>query len=221
MNGPHDLGGQMGHGPINREANEPLFHAEWERRAFAITLAAGATGSWTIDQSRHARERLAPATYLGSSYYKIWALALETLLTDVDLVSPEELMTGHALEPSKPVKRVLEKDAVANALSKGGPADRPSTSAPLYKPGDHVLTLNDHPTGHTRLPRYAKGRPGVIEAVQGFHVYPDSNAHGRGEKPQWLYNVSFSGTDLWGPNADPTLVVQLDLWESYLEPVQS
>ncbi|WP_350335927.1 nitrile hydratase subunit beta [Coralliovum pocilloporae] len=220
MNGPHDLGGQMGHGPINPEADEPLFHSEWERRAFAVTLAVGATGSWTLDQSRHARENLPPTTYLSSSYYRIWTLALEKLLTDVDLVSRDELDAGESLRDGRTVKRVLQKDAVEETLSKGGPVDRPQTSAPLFKPGDRIRTINDHPTGHTRLPRYAKGRPGIISAINGFHVFPDTNAHGGGEKPQWLYNVSFSGEDLWGRDAEPGLTIQLDLWEAYLEPVE-
>jgi nitrile hydratase len=75
-----------------------------------------------------------------------------------------------------------------------------------------------HPRGHTRLPRYARDREGVIEIVHGTHVFPDTNAHGEGENPQWLYTVRFSGAELWGEEADPTLVVSVDAWESYLEP---
>ncbi len=77
MNGPHDLGGQMGFGPVAPEKDEPCFHAEWEKRALGLTLSSGAFGAWTIDESRHARENIPPADYLSASYYEIWTRALE------------------------------------------------------------------------------------------------------------------------------------------------
>ena len=91
MNGGQDLGGMHGFGPIAPEADEPVFHAEWERRAFALTLAMGARGEWNLDQSRHARESMPPARYLNASYYEIWLYGLETLLAERGLVSPQEL----------------------------------------------------------------------------------------------------------------------------------
>jgi nitrile hydratase len=218
MNGVQDLGGMMGFGPVNPEADEPLFHAPWERRVLGLTVALGAAGKWTIDMSRHARESLPPAEYLASSYYEIWAKGVERLAVKAGLVSPEELRLGRALTPPAPVKRIVTAAEVPAVLARGGPADRPATQPARFRVGDRVRTRNMHPRGHTRLPRYARDREGVIEIVHGTHVFPDTNAHGEGENPQWLYTVRFSGAELWGEEADPTLVVSVDAWESYLEP---
>ncbi len=218
MNGAQDLGGMMGFGPIDPEKDEPWFHAAWERRAMGVTIAMGATGTWNIDMSRHARESLPPAEYLSASYYEIWTKGVEKLVVKTGLVSPEELRLGKALTPPAPIRRVLRAEDVPAVLARGGPADRESGAPARFKVGDWVRTRNMHPTGHTRLPRYARGRDGVIERVHGTHVFPDTNARGEGENPQWLYTVRFSGREIWGEEADPTLVVSVDAWESYLEP---
>jgi nitrile hydratase len=218
MNGGQDLGGMMGLGPIDPERDEPWFHADWERRAFGVTLAMGATGAWNLDASRHARESLHPADYLSSSYYEIWTKGLEKLVVQAGLVSGDELRAGHALSEPAPVKRVLKGADVPAALARGGPTDRPAEKPARFAVGDAVLTRVMHPTGHTRLPRYARGKRGVIERVRGVFVFPDSNARGEGEGPQWLYTVRFAGPELWGEGTDPTLTVSIDAWESYLEP---
>jgi nitrile hydratase len=218
MNGAQDLGGMMGFGPVEPEANEPLFHAPWERRVLGYTVALGAAGKWNIDMSRHARESLPPAEYLAASYYEIWTKGVERLVVKTGLVTDEELRLGKALNPPAPIKRVLRRDDVAAVLARGGPSEREATAPARFAAGDRVRTRNMHPKGHTRLPRYARDREGVIERVHGTHVFPDTNAHGAGENPQWLYTVRFSGRELWGEDADPTLVVSIDAWESYLEP---
>lgn len=217
MNGPHDLGGAQGFGPVNPEPNEPYFHAEWEKRALGVVLSAGAMGQWTIDESRHARECIPPAAYLSASYYEIWIRALEVLLERHGFASRAEMDRGESLAAGTVPKRVLKADMVPSVLAKGGPCDRPVADAPLFKPGDRVRTKNMNPAGHNRLPRYAKGKTGVVEAVQGGFVYPDSNAHGGGEQPQWVYTVVFTAPDLWGDGADPLQTVSIDAWESYLE----
>ena len=219
MNGPHDLGGQMGFGPVAPEKNEPYFHAEWEKRALGVTLSCGAFGAWSIDESRHARERIAPASYLSASYYEIWIRALEVLLERHGFVSGSEIADGKAQAQSAKPKRILTADKVADVLAKGGPCDRPLENLPLFAVGQKVRTANMHPTGHTRLPRYARDKIGVIEAVQGAFVFPDDNAHGRGENPQWVYTVVFDGREVWGWGSAPNLDVSIDAWESYLEPV--
>jgi nitrile hydratase len=218
VNGAQDLGGMMGFGPIEIEPNEPWFHAEWERRAFGVTLAMGATGSWNIDASRHARESLPPADYLASSYFEIWTKGVEKLVVQAGLVSEQELQRGQALGAPAPIRRVLKAEDVPSVLARGGPADRPIDQPARFATGDRVMTRNMHPKGHTRLPRYARGKAGVVERVHGGYVFPDTNAHGRGENPQWLYTVRFTGGELWGEDADPALVVSIDAWESYLEP---
>lgn len=218
MNGAQDLGGQMGFGPVRPEKDEPFFHAEWEKRALAVTLAMGATGQWNIDASRHARETLHPADYLSKSYFDIWLTALEKLMRERGLADQQELTTGTMLTPPRPVARVLKAGDVAAALARGGPCKREAQTQPRFMAGAKVRTRNINPTGHTRLPRYARGKSGVIELVHGAFVFPDTNAHGRGEQPQWLYTVAFTGPELWGDGADEALTVSIDAWESYLEP---
>ena len=122
MNGPHDLGGQMGFGPVNPEVNEPIFHAAWERKALALTLATGTFGAWTIDESRHARESLHPADYYSSSYYEIWIKAVEKLLQRHGFVTKAELDSGAMIEPGAAPKRVILAEAVGPILKRGGPA---------------------------------------------------------------------------------------------------
>ncbi|HSP24219.1 MAG TPA: nitrile hydratase subunit beta [Saliniramus sp.] len=218
MNGPQDIGGMHGFGPVPIEADEPLFHAAWERRALGLTVAMGASGMWNIDTSRHARESLPPAEYYAASYYEIWTRGVEGLVTRLGLVSEAELAAGAALEAPAPIKRVLKSGEVEAALKRGSPTERATDRPARFKVGDAVTTRVMNPVGHTRLPRYARGKSGVVEMVHGAHVFPDTNAHGDGEQPQWLYNVRFSGRELWGEEADADLVVSIDAWESYLEP---
>lgn len=218
MNGAQDLGGMMGFGPIAFEPDKPLFHADWERRAFGLTLTMGATGTWTLDATRHARESLHPAEYLSSSYYEIWFKGLEKLVLRHGLVSSDEIELGSALAPPAPLKRVLQAEDVPAVVAQGSPADRILEHPARFEVGDRVMARNQNPVGHTRLPRYVRGKHGFVERVHGVFVFPDSNAHGQGENPQWLYTIRFSGPELWGEEADPSLVVSVDAWESYLEP---
>lgn len=218
MNGPQDLGGQAGFGAVVPEADEPVFHAGWERRVLGMNLSAAAMGHWTIDEVRHARESLHPADYYGSSYYAIWLKALEALLLRHGFVTPEELAAGHGIDVGTTPKRVLRAAEVAGMLSRGSPYTRPPQAPAAFAPGDRVRAVNMHPAGHTRLPRYARGKLGTIESVNGVHVFPDSNAHGGGEAPQWLYTVVFDAREIWGGEADPTQRLSIDAWESYLEP---
>ena len=209
MNGPQDLGGAMGFGPVRPEANEPVFHAAWEARALGLTLAAGALGHWNIDESRHARESLPPAVYYGSSYYEIWIRALEALIDRHGLLRPDA---------PQPHPRRLPADAVAATLAGGTDYTRPVATPPRFRPGDRVRARNIHPRGHTRLPRYVRGHVGRIEAAHGGFILPDAHAHGQGDAPEHLYTVVFDGADLWGPDAEPGVQVSVDAWESYLEP---
>jgi nitrile hydratase len=217
MDGVHDMGGMDGFGPVMPEANEPVFHAVWEGRVLAMNRAMGFSRTWNGDISRHAKEILPPDVYLSSPYYWRWALGLEQMLVDNGLVDAEEFGAGRALRPGKPLKRKLTLDTLEVALSRGS-LERPAKAPALFKAGDGVRARNIHPKGHTRLPRYVRGHVGVVERVHGCHVFPDSHAARRDEDPQWLYTVHFTGAELWGPDADPTVVVSIDAWEPYLEP---
>jgi nitrile hydratase beta subunit len=217
MDGAHDMGGVWS-GPVRPEPNEPPFHAEWERRAFALTLAMAMPGGWNIDMSRFAREDRPPQDYLRLSYYQIWLAGLERLMLERNLVSPDEIEAGKPLHPAKRVAKTLTPEGVAGMLHRGGPTERETVRPAYFVPGDRVCARTINPSTHTRLPRYVRGHVGVIERVLGCHVYPDSNARGAGENPQWLYTVTFGGRELWGESGDPGLKVSVDAWEPYLEP---
>ena len=222
MNGAHDLGGMHGFGPINPEpeAAEPVFHADWEKRLFGLNLAAGFLGQWNIDKSRYARERQHPIEYLRHTYYENWLTGLEKLLVEADLVSLEELQTGKAAGPAEESirQRVLKADEVAGAIAKGGPVVMTIDNAPRFKSGERVRAVNRHPMGHTREPRYVRGRVGIIHEHHGAHVFPDRSAEGSKEG-RHLYSVRFTAEALWGTTASSRNTVYVDLWEDYLEPV--
>ncbi len=217
MNGPHDLGGAQGFGEIAPEPNEPWFHAEWERRVFALVLGMGATGAWNLDMSRHARERIPPADYLASTYYDIWRKGMERLLVERGLATAEEIAAGHSENPPAALPRKATAESVPLGLAKGGPTEREPKAPARFKPGDPVRARMMNPIGHTRLPRYVRGRTGSIASVRGVHVFPDSNSMGRGEDPQWLYSVAFAARDIWGAEARDGDEIRIDLWEPYLE----
>jgi nitrile hydratase subunit beta len=208
MNGAHDMGGVHGFGAVVPEPDEPVFHADWERRVLALTLAMGATGEWTLDAARFARENRPPAEYLSKSYYQLWLAGLQQLLVERGLVAPDELAAG----------RSLGAGDTTGWLQRGRPTNRESPRPARFKVGDRVRAKNMHPLTHTRLPRYVRGHTGTVTRAHGCHVFPDSNAHGHGEDPQWLYTVSFPGRELWGAAADPTVTVSVDAFEPYLEP---
>jgi nitrile hydratase len=220
----HDMGGRIGDGPVVPDAPDaPVFEAEWHARALAVTLACGSLGKWNIDVSRHARERLSPKDYTRFSYYEKWISALADLLVEKGVLSREDLMGQGSEALHELAAKALKPEAVAGVLAKGGPANRDSAIAAVFKPGDAVITR--HPGGsalvdggHTRLPDYAAGARGRVHLLHGAHVLPDSNAHGLGETPEPLYAVSFKASELWAHPEHPNDEVVLDLWQSYLEP---
>ena len=225
-----DLGGLPGFGAVQPEPEGELWHATWEPRAMALTVAMGATGAWNIDQSRSARETL--PDYRQCSYYQVWLGGLQRLLLERQLLHADELAAGHALHPSPPLPRRLAASQVASTLARGAPTARPGNTAARFAVGD-VVRINSSPTDHhSRLPAYARGKCGVVQALHGLHVFADSNAQGLGEQPQWLYTVAFDGTTLWGDGvqthddthadtdaeaqAHTSVQVSIDAWESTL-----
>ncbi|HYB10789.1 MAG TPA: nitrile hydratase subunit beta [Alphaproteobacteria bacterium] len=218
MNSVHDMGGMHGLGPIEYEKDEPVFHAQWEARAFALTVVMGAWGKWNIDAGRHARESIPGPEYLRMSYYEKWLTGLESLAVRQGLITETELASGRPAPGSEKRTPPVNADTVARNLRKGVPVTRDLPVTPRFKAGQRVRAKNLHPTGHTRLPRYARGKLGVIERDHGVHVFPDSNAHFRGENPQHLYSVRFTATELWGDEAKGSDSVALDLWDDHLEP---
>lgn len=209
-----DLGGQLGHGPVVAEQEGEVFHAPWEAKVLALTLAMGGTGQWNLDISRAARETV--PDYADLSYYEIWHEGLLRLLLDRDLVHADELAIGHLLHPPKPVARVLHAEHVPAALARGSSTERTVASSPAFPNGQRVRMRASPVAHHTRLPAYVAGRCGTIERNHGAHVFPDANAQGLGEQPQWLYTVVFDAAELW-PDARPGDTVSVDAWEPYMD----
>jgi nitrile hydratase beta subunit len=216
-NSIHDMGGMHGFGPIEVEPNEPPFHERWEGRVFAMQRALGFTGLWTIDGGRASLEALPPLDYLGSSYYRRWFLGLENRLLRFGLVGADEIAAGRSLRTGANLPCKLTAADVEKTMVRGEFA-RPTNQTARFKEGDRVRTKNINPVTHTRLPRYARAKIGMIGAIRGCHVFPDTAAIGQGEHPQWLYTVVFSARELWGEDADPGVKVSIEAFEPYLDP---
>jgi nitrile hydratase len=219
MNGVHDMGGMHGFGPVAREQTEPLFHAEWEERVFGINLLIPER-VFTVDAARHGIELMAPAEYLRAPYYARWLASAESNLIAQGVLTAEDLDARTEALRRQPNAQFPRLENPAPAWSDDEvPAEPLPVLQPRFAVGDAVVTRNQHPAGHTRLPRYARAKRGVIRHVHGPAVFPDTNAHGLGANPQVVYNVRFDARELWGAAAEPRGMVYLDLWESYLDPV--
>jgi len=216
MNGVHDLGGMHGMGPIDYEKNEPVFHALWEGRVYAINRALGTWRKWNLDAWRHDIETMPPADYLRMSYYERWLVALEKRVVKYGFVSAEELAAGKPTPGSIKETPALTQE-LARRLDRGVPSSEEPSIAPLFHVGERVRTRNINPVGHTRLPRYARGKAGQITRDHGVYAFPDTNARFQGEKRQHVYSVRFEARELWGDDASPLDSIYIDLWDDYLE----
>jgi hypothetical protein len=202
VNGIHDMGGMHGFGPVEVEPDEPAFHARWEGRVMAMQRRTSGR-LFHLDEFRNAIEQMPAARYLEAGYYERWLTAIETLLVQRGFVTGDELAGGRALVPVPPVPE-------------RPPADRPPLR-PRFGPGAPVRTRNAHPAGHTRLPRYVRGRRGVVRSAHGPFLLPDTNAHRLSRDWEPVYAVEFAARELWGDQAAAGDVVCVDLWESYLK----
>ncbi len=216
MNGVHDMGGMQDMGPVRPENSEPVFHAPWESRVFAMYEAID--GGWPRGAGRHERELIPPAEYLRMGYYERWLQALSELLVKNGLVTRTELETGIAAGGNTGNRRVLRASEVRPRIAGGFSSRRNVPVAPKFHVGQRVRARNIHPTGHTRLPRYARGKQGTIATDHGVFVFNDSLVQGTGEKPQHVYSVRFAARELWGSAAAATDAVYVDLWDEHLEP---
>lgn len=217
MNGVHDMGGRHGMGPIEYEKDEPVFHAPWEGRVYAINRAMRAHGKWNIDVDRYALEQLPPVEYLRLSYYEKWLRRLELQLVQYGIATGEELKSGKAAPGSPQVKPMLTLAQADKFSVRSIPSPIEPAIKPRFKVGEKVRAKNIHPTTHTRLPMYARGKHGVIARDHGVYAFNDTMAHRQGEHRQHLYSVRFTGRELWGPQASPRHVVHIDLWDDHLE----
>jgi nitrile hydratase beta subunit len=218
MNGIHDMGGMHGMGPIQEERNEPVFHHPWEARVFALRRAMGAWRRWNIDVSRHEVELVPAADHLRMSYYERQFAAFVVLLEKRGFITPAELESGTPVPETSGAVPALSPDKAAALIANGVPTSRDVPVAPRFQTGQRVRARNINPPGHTREPRYVRGKLGVIHRDHGVFVFPDTNAHYLGENPQHVYSVRFAAQELWGADAATQDSVYVDLWDDYLEP---
>lgn len=217
MNGAHDLGGMHGFGPVQIEKDEPVFHSRWEARTFALNLACGFLRKWNIDMGRYAREQMPAADYLATSYYEHWLFGLEKLLVEQGLVGEKEFRAGRP-EAKADAPRAMHVADVAPFVRNRRGARLDADVPPRFRVGEHIVTRNINPAGHTRLPRYARGRRGVIHRDHGVFIFADTHAMSRDQKPQHCYSVRFSARELWGPGAAACDSIFVDLWDDHLDP---
>jgi nitrile hydratase subunit beta len=218
MNGIHDMGGMHGMGPIQAEKNEPVFHERWEARTYGLTRAIGAWRKWNIDTGRFGIEQLPPEEYLRMSYYEKWFVRLVNLLVKTGLISRPEAESGKPDPGTAKMTPPLTADRVAAAALNRNISDSHDPKIPpIFKAGQRVRSKNINPPGHTRLPRYARGKVGQIHLDHGVYIFPDTNAMGLGEKRQHVYAVRFAARELWGDGASPHDFVYIDMWDDYLE----
>ena len=217
MNGIHDMGGMDGFGPVDPVDTGPIFHEAWEGDVMAISRVMGAIGAWNIAQGRYGIEMLPPHLCL-TSYYRRWLDRFERAIVARGYADADEITAGHALRPGKTPPGGKFTLADIDRVTRRGSFSRPETAPARFAVGDRVLARNMHPKTHTRLPRYVRGHAGVVIKLHGCQVFPDTEAMGQGENPQWLYTVQFDGRDLWGADTDPTLKVSVEAFEPYLEP---
>lgn len=219
MNGVHDMGGLQGMGPVPYEKNEPVFHAPWEGRVYALNRATAAFRKWNLDAFRYSIEVLPPTDYLRMSYYERWLVALEGRVVKYGLVTQEEMETGKAAPGSARATPALTLKTSSHWLNRGIASSEDPGVPARFEVGQRVRARNINPIGHTRLPRYARGKTGSITRDHGVYIFPDTNAHFQGEKRQHVYSVRFAARELWGEEVSPLDAIYIDMWDDYLEPV--
>jgi nitrile hydratase beta subunit len=217
MNGVHDVGGLQDMGAVQREKEEPVFHAPWEGRIYGIDRSLRFIGKWNLDAWRHQIELLPPADYFRLTYYERWLRVNEQLVVKHGLVTPTELATGAPDPGSAKATPALTAAVAAQRSGRGIPSSHDPMVLPHFQVGQHVHARNMNPTRHTRLPRYARGKLGAVTRDHGVYTFPDTNAHYQGEKLQHVYSVRFTARELWGEHASPKDYVHLDMWDDYLE----
>jgi nitrile hydratase len=217
MDGVHDMGGMHGFGPMQPETDEPVFHEEWEGRLYAMRVSAPLANPGNLRQHI---ERMAPGQYLNSSYYEKWLHAWTQILLENGALTEEELRDREALlarDSAAPLPRREDPAQARQALERlrrPQPLQRQADIQPCFRIGDLVQTRHFHPIGHTRLPRYARGKKGEVVNYYGIQDFPDEDSAPR---VQPLYAVRFAARELWGESAEAGSAVYLDMWESYLE----
>ena len=211
----HDLGGRPGFGAVP-VSDDVLFHADWERRAFAVTQFSQRAAGFNTDAFRHGIEREVPSTYRAAAYFEKWIRNAERMLVEGGIVTAEEIdarIGGVAVDPGTPRRTTDATPPVGRGTLRS--VDTP----PRFAVGDDVRVSTTYRThGHTRLPEYVRGHVGTIILLNDGWIFPDTHAHGKGEQPTWVYAVAFESDVLWPETAEAGRhQVIADLFEPYLE----
>lgn len=217
MNGVHDLGGMDNMGPISIEANEPVFHDDWERYIFCLTIAMISSGYFQIDEVRRETELIPPVDYLAASYYEKWLFTLENLMVEKNVMTWEEIKAGKSLREEGHKLLPAPKELVEMIMTTSNSARKELDTSPKFAIGESIIAKNINPFHHTRIPRYVRGKRGVIEDNSGAFLLPDKNAYGDSDHPEYSYTVKFSATELWGEDSPKNDFLYVDLFESYME----
>ena len=219
MNSIHDIGGMDNIGPVNIEKDEPVFHEDWESRVYAMTLATMGAGLFVTDEVRFVTETIPPADYLTFKYYEKWLYSLERLMLQKNMVTPEELESGEVSAPELTAGiEAASLERMAYGMKNRMPVFVDADIPPRFKAGDAIVARNINPLHHTRIPRYIRGRRGIVETDHGIFLLPDTNAHGGPDKPQHVYSVRFSARELWGEDAPANDSLYIDLFDDYMDP---
>jgi nitrile hydratase subunit beta len=212
MNGIHDMGGMQGLGEIGYQEHDPGFHEPWEVRVHALIRAM------QVGSLRPYIERIPAAEYLRMSYYARRYTALVTRLIESGVVTRAEVESGRA-DPAAVKGTPMVTPAVARELLFRTPRTELNIAlTPRFHVGDRVRGRNIHPTTHTRMPRYTRGKTGVVERDRGVFNLPDSEGVSGEPKPQHVYLIRFTARELWGEDAPAHDALYIDMWEGYLEP---
>lgn len=212
MNGIHDMGGMQGLGEIGYRASEPVFHELWEGRAHVLFPAMQLRGF------RRYIERIPAVEYLRMSYYERWYTALETQLIESGVVTRAEVERGRADPASVKGTPVVTPTIARELLFRTPRTEQDIELTPRFHVGDRVRGRNIHPTTHTRMPRYTRGRTGVVERDRGVFPLPDKEHVSAEPTPQYVYLIRFTAQELWGEDAPAHDSLYIDMWEDYLEP---
>lgn len=219
MNSTHDMGGMHGFGSVPHIGQDPHNHQpfdnQWESRVWGMVQGCTQAKWVNLDANRHSLEYMPPDLYLNYSYFERWLYGLTTRLLDSKLITLDEVKQGKSSDNSIPRSDARGPETVDPYQYAEFRQAVPAT--PKFESGDSVRSHNIHPSGHTRLPRYARDKCGHIVHHHGAHVLPDSNAHGMGENPTHLYTVAFTARALWGPQASAIDTVFVDIWECHLD----
>ena len=219
MNGIHDIGGMDNIGPVPIEQDEPVFHHDWERKVYAMTLATMGAGIFVTDEVRYMTETIPPSDYLTFSYYEKWLYSLEHMMLLKNVVTGEELESGKVTAPGLPAGvEAASVERMQYGMNNRIPVFVDTDVPPKFRVGDEIVARNINPLHHTRIPRYIRGRRGVVEMHHGIFLLPDTNAHGGPDKPQHVYNVRFTARELWGEEAPERDSVYIDMFDDYMDP---